>query len=255
MLYRSMGFRIAIDDLGEGFASLRLWSELRPEFVKADKHFVTGHRRRPGEGAVPARDPAHRRQLRLARDRRGHRERRRLQGGEGHRHRLRPGLVHRPARRGAARTSSPTRRDGPMPTRALPVVPAPRLRAGTEPHAHDFVRAVDAAAPQATLGAILERFAASPSLAAIPVIGTSGVEGVVSRMWLDARRGERRCRGARGARPCLDFADRAADPGGSRPGPRGPHGDPGRIRRAALRRRLRDRRARAATSAWAPAAT
>ena len=42
MLYRSMGFRIAIDDLGEGFASLRLWSELRPEFVKADKHFVTG---------------------------------------------------------------------------------------------------------------------------------------------------------------------------------------------------------------------
>ena len=42
MLYRSMGFRVAIDDLGEGFASLRLWSELRPEYVKADKHFVRG---------------------------------------------------------------------------------------------------------------------------------------------------------------------------------------------------------------------
>src|SRR5229473_2059698 len=42
MLYRSMGFRVAIDDLGEGFASLRLWSELRPAFVKADKHFVIG---------------------------------------------------------------------------------------------------------------------------------------------------------------------------------------------------------------------
>jgi EAL domain-containing protein (putative c-di-GMP-specific phosphodiesterase class I) len=28
MLYRAMGFRVAIDDLGEGFASLRLWSEL-----------------------------------------------------------------------------------------------------------------------------------------------------------------------------------------------------------------------------------
>lgn len=38
--YRNMGFRIAIDDLGEGFASLRLWSELRPDFVKVDKHFV-----------------------------------------------------------------------------------------------------------------------------------------------------------------------------------------------------------------------
>ena len=41
-LYRSMGFRVALDDLGEGFSSLRLWSELRPEFVKADKHFVRG---------------------------------------------------------------------------------------------------------------------------------------------------------------------------------------------------------------------
>jgi EAL domain-containing protein (putative c-di-GMP-specific phosphodiesterase class I) len=41
-LYRAMGFRVALDDLGEGSSSLRLWSELRPEFVKADKHFVTG---------------------------------------------------------------------------------------------------------------------------------------------------------------------------------------------------------------------
>jgi diguanylate cyclase (GGDEF)-like protein len=37
-----MGFKIAIDDLGEGFSSLRLWSELRPEFVKIDMHFVQG---------------------------------------------------------------------------------------------------------------------------------------------------------------------------------------------------------------------
>jgi len=42
LLYRSLGFRVALDDLGEGFSSLRLWSELRPEFVKADKHFVRG---------------------------------------------------------------------------------------------------------------------------------------------------------------------------------------------------------------------
>ena len=40
--YRSLGFQIAIDDLGEGFSSLRLWSELRPEFVKIDMHFVQG---------------------------------------------------------------------------------------------------------------------------------------------------------------------------------------------------------------------
>ena len=42
LLYRSMGFKIAIDDLGEGFSSLRLWSELRPEYVKIDMHFVQG---------------------------------------------------------------------------------------------------------------------------------------------------------------------------------------------------------------------
>jgi EAL domain-containing protein (putative c-di-GMP-specific phosphodiesterase class I)/GGDEF domain-containing protein/predicted transcriptional regulator len=40
--YRAMGFQIAIDDLGEGFSSLRLWSELRPEFVKIDMHFIQG---------------------------------------------------------------------------------------------------------------------------------------------------------------------------------------------------------------------
>jgi EAL domain-containing protein (putative c-di-GMP-specific phosphodiesterase class I)/GGDEF domain-containing protein len=42
MHYRGMGFEIAIDDLGEGFSSLRLWSELRPEYVKIDMHFVQG---------------------------------------------------------------------------------------------------------------------------------------------------------------------------------------------------------------------
>src|SRR6185369_4322370 len=41
-IFRSMGFQVAIDDLGEGFSSLRLWSELKPTFVKADKHFVKG---------------------------------------------------------------------------------------------------------------------------------------------------------------------------------------------------------------------
>lgn len=40
--YRSMGFKIALDDLGEGFSSLRLWSELRPDIVKIDMHFVQG---------------------------------------------------------------------------------------------------------------------------------------------------------------------------------------------------------------------
>ena len=45
--FREAGFAIAIDDLGAGFSSLRLWSELLPEYVKVDMHFVQGVHRDP----------------------------------------------------------------------------------------------------------------------------------------------------------------------------------------------------------------
>lgn len=38
--YAGMGFGIAIDDLGAGYSGLRLWSEVRPDYVKVDRHFV-----------------------------------------------------------------------------------------------------------------------------------------------------------------------------------------------------------------------
>ncbi|MBI4985952.1 MAG: GGDEF domain-containing protein [Rhodocyclales bacterium] len=40
--YRKLGYEFAIDDLGEGFSNLRIWSEVRPEFVKIDRHFISG---------------------------------------------------------------------------------------------------------------------------------------------------------------------------------------------------------------------
>ncbi|GAB2181464.1 bifunctional diguanylate cyclase/phosphodiesterase [Denitratisoma sp. agr-D3] len=40
--YRKIGYQIAVDDLGEGFSNLRMWSEVRPEFVKIDRHFING---------------------------------------------------------------------------------------------------------------------------------------------------------------------------------------------------------------------
>lgn len=40
--YRELGFKVAMDDLGDGSSTLRLWSELHPEFVKLDKHFIKG---------------------------------------------------------------------------------------------------------------------------------------------------------------------------------------------------------------------
>jgi EAL domain-containing protein (putative c-di-GMP-specific phosphodiesterase class I)/GGDEF domain-containing protein len=41
-IYRRQGYRIALDDLGEGFSNLRIWSEIRPDFVKIDRHFISG---------------------------------------------------------------------------------------------------------------------------------------------------------------------------------------------------------------------
>jgi diguanylate cyclase (GGDEF)-like protein len=37
---RHLGCQIAIDDLGAGTSGLKIWSELRPEFVKVDHYFV-----------------------------------------------------------------------------------------------------------------------------------------------------------------------------------------------------------------------
>lgn len=47
--YRHMGFQVALDDLGAGHSSLRHWSELRPDFVKLDRHFIAGIDREPAK--------------------------------------------------------------------------------------------------------------------------------------------------------------------------------------------------------------
>ena len=39
-LLRRQGLQIALDDFGDGRSSLRLWSELKPEYVKIDKYFT-----------------------------------------------------------------------------------------------------------------------------------------------------------------------------------------------------------------------
>lgn len=39
--YRNEGFQVAVDDLGTGYSGLKLWSELNPEYVKIDRHFVS----------------------------------------------------------------------------------------------------------------------------------------------------------------------------------------------------------------------
>ena len=41
-VYRQDGFRIAVDDIGEGYSSLESLIEIRPEAVKLDRHIVNG---------------------------------------------------------------------------------------------------------------------------------------------------------------------------------------------------------------------
>lgn len=207
MLYRAMGFRVAIDDLGEGFASLRLWSELKPEFVKADKHFVTGiandavklqflraiqHIADNSGSLIIAEGIENAEDFRVVKDMG-------IACGQGW-------FIGRPAERPNARL--PAEAELAYADARVPVVTAPRLRAGTEPHAHDFVRAVEPAAPGQSLASLVERFDAAPGLAAIPVIGPEGIEGVVSRgvtellaVSDDAQH--------MAARACGEYADRA----------------------------------------------
>jgi EAL domain-containing protein (putative c-di-GMP-specific phosphodiesterase class I) len=49
---RERGFRVALDDLGEGFASLRRWMQMRPDFVKIDRHFINGIAQEPGDARM-----------------------------------------------------------------------------------------------------------------------------------------------------------------------------------------------------------
>ncbi len=44
---RARGFDFAIDDFGIGYSGLRMWSELRPDFIKIDGYFARGVERDP----------------------------------------------------------------------------------------------------------------------------------------------------------------------------------------------------------------
>lgn len=205
MLYRAMGFRVAIDDLGEGFASLRLWSELKPEYVKADKHFVCGISRDPvklqflraiqhiaessgsqviAEGIEGAED------FRIAKDIG-------IACGQGW-------FIGRPA--AAPNTRLTGEAELAFADSRVPVVATPRLRAGTEPRAQDFLRAVQPAQPADTIAQVLQVLSAQPQLTAIPVIDGDALLGVVSRTQLD-RVAAAPDAARLTARPCVDVVD------------------------------------------------
>ena len=52
--YRQAGFRVALDDLGSGFASLNLLHALKPDFIKLDLNLVRGVDRDPFKAMLAA---------------------------------------------------------------------------------------------------------------------------------------------------------------------------------------------------------
>jgi EAL domain-containing protein (putative c-di-GMP-specific phosphodiesterase class I) len=52
--YRRAGFRVALDDLGAGYSSLNLLTELRPDFVKLDMALVQGVDEDPYKATIAA---------------------------------------------------------------------------------------------------------------------------------------------------------------------------------------------------------
>jgi EAL domain-containing protein (putative c-di-GMP-specific phosphodiesterase class I)/GGDEF domain-containing protein len=207
MIYRSMGFRVAIDDLGEGFASLRLWSELRPEYVKADKHFVRGI----------ARDPVKLQFLRaiqhIAENSGSQVIAEGIEGAEDFRVTKDIGIacgqgwfIGRPAQTPA--TELPEEARAAFADARVPVVAGPRLRAGTEPRAQDLIHAVDPVGARETLGQVLRRFLGSPGTTALPVSGETGLAGVISRTQVELVAASPDCARLL-ERPCIEVADAA----------------------------------------------
>lgn len=192
--FRGLGFRIALDDLGEGFSSLRLWSELRPEFVKLDKHFVQG----------VAQDPVKHQFLRSLRDiaaRTGARVVAEgleteadlglvrdlgLEFGQGY-------LLGRPS-------AVPV----PALTRLRPPEQAPRQGRRTAGH---LLIEVAPEAPEAPNLQIAERFTADPGLQSIPVVRGGAPVGLLNRhafMDLMARPFSRELFGKKGCETQMD---------------------------------------------------
>jgi EAL domain-containing protein (putative c-di-GMP-specific phosphodiesterase class I)/GGDEF domain-containing protein len=191
-LYRAMGFRVAIDDLGEGFASLRLWSELRPEFVKADKHFVSGiahdalklqflraiqHIGAASGARVVAEGIENADDFRLARDLG-------IACAQGW-------FIGRPAE--VPNPSLPAQAAAANDDGRVPVMPHVRMHAVSRSRAGDFARRVEPASGATGVAELRARFERFRGLDAIPMVEGDSVAGLVSRCRIEALRGDEDC--------------------------------------------------------------
>ncbi|MHB1400287.1 MAG: GGDEF domain-containing protein [Trichloromonadaceae bacterium] len=173
--FRELGFSVAIDDLGAGYAGLRLWSELRPDYVKFDRHFIQGlgedhckqqfiHSLQEIANGLGCRTIAEgietADELQLVRSLG-------VSFGQGH-------ILSRPLA---------------TPMRQLPaMVASPASGRQTGPHLHfrsetvaSLVRPVPPVTPETRVEVVGEQFATHPTLLTLPIVAEGLILGVVRR--------------------------------------------------------------------------
>lgn len=199
-VFRQAGFRFALDDLGAGYAGLRVWSQLRPAFVKVDRHFVSDCDQ----------DAAKREFLRS------------IKGisnylgcevvAEG---------IEREQEAGVIRTLGIDYAQGfglARPTDDPPVTPttvfcqqgAYGSGLGFTENLSHLIQSTDVVAPDDTAESVLDRIRQWEALPDIPVVAERQVLGSVNRVRLLDRFARRFTRELHGRQPILDFLDNLA---------------------------------------------
>ena len=204
--YGRMGFQVAIDDLGTGFSSLRLWSELRPAFVKVDMHFVQDIDRDKGKFQVmrSIQDIAHAlgatviaegietpSELLLIRDLG-------ICCGQGY-HIGRPDALPSAVVPAAIASS--------LTFAGVTVFPQERSVVQGTATALRLLRAVAPATPAMTNSDIFDVFAADPALEVIPVVDDHVPVGLITRRTLVDRFAKQYIRELHGRKSCTMFMD------------------------------------------------
>ena len=202
--YRSMGFKIAIDDLGEGFSSLRLWSELRPEFIKVDMHFVQGVDRDPiklqflksiqhiAESCgtqVIAEGVETEAELRVVKDIG-------IALGQGY-------YIARPSPTPPLLASTETSRI--INSSNIAIFPKAEYNLRTQTTAHKLLTYVEPVHPGTLIDYIFERFNANPALRIIPVVKKGAPLGLINRYHFIDRFAKPFQRELHGKKPCGDL--------------------------------------------------
>ncbi|MDD2928886.1 MAG: GGDEF domain-containing protein [Sideroxydans sp.] len=205
--YRGMGFKIAIDDLGEGFSSLRLWSELRPEYIKIDMHFVQGVDRDPiklqflksiqsiAESCgtqVIAEGVETEEELKVVKDLG-------IALGQGY-------FIARPSPTPPLYATAETNRVINASSIAIfPDSACPSCPQHAQATAHKLLSYIEPAQPDMLIDHIFDRFNADPALRAIPVVHNGQPTGLIQRYHFIDRFAKPYQRELHGKKPCKEL--------------------------------------------------